>query len=449
MFDEYALPGTDTARYLGHIVPIKINVGVSCVGFIVSLIRTVSALELMSRRKGLYNHSLLIGAALSLGGVQLYVTERALIVADGEPELQIRFSILCTPICFFLPITVFIAAFYIVSIGNENNPTRSWKWRLVFAAGLAGAGVGTFWCMVTGTMLQVAVLGSPTINLTLATPYILLSCLIAVACVIILGIVICKSRARVLYARRAQRLSLAAAVFDNKGQILGDSRRLAPKREDLAYQRHNDVFSTAHPLFHRAFQASWNWNFIEKVLDKMSQHLGSLPHHDSQLRAGVTLVDDDGRVVNNYGIIFRELYCLAAAALTGQVHENLDKAAGYGTVSSPQGRNLQALRISGLTRTILTGNLWLRRALVSALEAQGFRFADVDQVAPSIASTMQIRTPGLGEKLRSMVNYVEPATLDPRVHLGLFAIKARMDRLGFDILVRENARGLLPTTKLP
>jgi len=41
------------------------------------------------------------------------------------------------------------------------------------------------------------------------------------------------------------------------------------------------------------------------------------------------------------------------------------------------------------------------------------------------------------------------AMLGPGVHLGMFAVRARLDRSGFDVLAQKDARNLLPTVAMP
>ncbi len=87
---------------------------------------------------------------------------------------------------------------------------------------------------------------------------------------------------------------------------------------------------------------------------------------------------------------------------------------------------------------------------IERLEAAGFRFAKPNQVADIIRSTMQIKTRRLEEKLRDMAAYSDRMEIaDPGVHVGLFAVRARMDKYGFDVLVNRNGRSTLPSVRLP
>lgn len=69
----------DLARFLGQVVPFHLSPGIIVLSYIISLCGAISTLELMNRRtsrKGLYNHLLLIGAAISLGGVSIWCMVR-------------------------------------------------------------------------------------------------------------------------------------------------------------------------------------------------------------------------------------------------------------------------------------------------------------------------------------------------------------------------------------
>ncbi len=65
---------------------------------------------------------------------------------------------------------------------------------------------------------------------------------------------------------------------------------------------------------------------------------------------------------------------------------------------------------------------------LDALEAAGYRFAEPRQVAGIIGSSMQIKTRNVEAKLQDMRSYAEEesSTLEPGVHLGLFAVRARV-----------------------
>lgn len=63
------------SQYEGHIVPRSFNGGFVTLSYIVSLIGALSTLELLNRRtsrNGVFNNTLLFGAAISMGGIAIW-----------------------------------------------------------------------------------------------------------------------------------------------------------------------------------------------------------------------------------------------------------------------------------------------------------------------------------------------------------------------------------------
>ncbi|KAK3319482.1 hypothetical protein B0T19DRAFT_388288 [Cercophora scortea] len=534
---------TGLSGYIGQVIPFHFNAGIIALSFIVSFVGAASTLELINRRtsrKGRYNYLLLFGAAISMGGVAIwcmhYIGNRATNLLNGEPELQIAYSVGVTALSFFVPILVLLVAFFVVTrsstaawwriglsgslsggaisgmhyLGNASisnykcsynagnvagavviaaaastialalffvfraSWANSWWKRIGCAIVLAGAVSGMHWCAALGTTFQLVHLNSISDNTSRNTTVIVVACLSVGACLVMAGTAIYSARIRRGYASKAQKINLAAAIFDMHGRILVTPDGLLPSEEitsTFLQKTQHDVFSTSHPLFQWVFQASRNWPSITNLIDKMGEHLATLSpiQLGRKSRAGIELVDEDGHFIDNYDTIFRELFCLAAAGLAHQLHESLVDAgvlwdeifATGGTHIDNNGPSLkpgqEGLAEKGqafegshrhgslmfLVRTVET-----TRA-VDKLEALGYCFAELHQVSPIIRSSMQIRNPKLEDKLRAMASYTQDRNLDPGVYLGLFAVKARVDNFAFDILVRKGARNLLPSVKLP
>ncbi|KAK4464956.1 hypothetical protein QBC42DRAFT_219609 [Cladorrhinum samala] len=539
------------AQHVGHIVPIKFDAGIIVLSYFISLIGAMSTLELINRRtsrKGYYNNILLLGAAVTMGGVAIwcmhFVGNRAVTLLDGQPELQIIYSPGVTVASFFVPIVVLFAAFFVVTstsnargvswwriavsgalsggaicgmhyLGNASiknyrcsyyvgnivgavaiavtassvalalffvfraSWTNSWWRRIGCAVVLASAVSGMHWCGAVGTRYRLKHLRTSTDLDGRNTIVIVVTILSVAVCLVIAGTAVYSARVRQAYADKAQKITLAAAVFDQQGRILVTTDGLLPSEEitsKFVQKTQNDVFSTAHPLFHWLFQASRNWTSVTVLLGKMRQHLAELPHQKRNIRAGVSLVDDDGHVIDNCDVVFRELFCLAAAGLADRFSENLtdagilwDEILATGgphdsvSIKSASTRDTKAMTKSaddlaekGINSfRISHGSLLCLVRLVdnprviSRLEASGFLFADPHQVAPIICSKMQIRTARLEEKLASMKEYARGSMLDPGIHVGLFAVRTQVDLKGFDVLVRRQARNLLPSVKMP
>lgn len=251
-------------------------------------------------------------------------------------------------------------------------------------------------------------------------------------------------------------------------------------------QTPNDTFSVAHPLFQWMFQASRNWSNISSVVNVMIDHLGRLPHLGRDLsRNGIKLVDERGELIDNYDIIFKELFCAAARALAEKTKSNLtqvgilwDEILPTGTGgdtrrqqqrqqpssrrSHPSDGSDDAIAVEkgeiqqSWVQELYRGSLmFLVRRVdssreVTDLEAAGYRFAELHQVSGIISSSMQIKTDNFEARLANMASYAQQdsSRLSPGVHLGFFAVRARVGSQGFDILVRNSARHLLPSVEM-
>lgn len=217
------------------------------------------------------------------------------------------------------------------------------------------------------------------------------------------------------------------------------------------------------------FRASRNWSTISKVMVKMANHISILAQERNSGRTGVRLVGDDGVLVDDYDTILRELFCVTADALATKTKETLknvgtlwDEIFVTGETLSKHGDkfSLHSLAEKGFQPNILQEYgrgclMFLVRKVdskrdVERLEAAGYRFAEVHQVVSSIRSSMHIKTPDLESRLRNMSNQKDKTTLlTPGVHVGMFAVRARLDRTGFDVLAQKTAKNLLPSVSLP
>lgn len=184
------------------------------------------------------------------------------------------------------------------------------------------------------------------------------------------------------------------------------------------------------------------------------------------------------------GIIFREQFCMAAARLADRMRENLSSAGvlwdqilptgatlPYGDSQSSQTSPPRSPVEAGQGQKVLdfvekglqqrhqqygAGSLmFLVRRIrnereVEKLSIAGYRFAELEQVSGTIASSMQIKTPGLEQKLQEMAAYADQdIDTSSGVHLGFFGVRARVNGSGFEVLVQRTARHLLPSVALP
>lgn len=234
------------------------------------------------------------------------------------------------------------------------------------------------------------------------------------------------------------------------------------------------------------FHASRNWSGISSLIGGMRHHLAVLPHSGRERdgKHGTRLIDEHGEMIEDYEVIFRELFCVAAASLADRLKDHITSAGvlwdeilptgGLGKRSrsqlqknlswetsldhGPLPANLGADVEKGISfpeQDACGSLMFLVRRIESDQDAEryisaGYRFAETQQVSGIIRTSMQIKSVGFDQKLRDMVSYTtRQKSTHAGVQLALFAIRARPNSLGFEIMVRKGARDMLPSMSLP
>ncbi|RKK84930.1 hypothetical protein BFJ71_g14327 [Fusarium oxysporum] len=553
-------------EYQGHIVPQSYNAGFVALSFVVSLVGAGSTLELINRRtglRGLYNHLLLMSSAVTMGGVSIwcmsfnmqhFVGNRAIDLANGEPDMQVAYSSGFTAVSFFVPILVLLAAF--VAVGTNNSVSwwrlitggvlcgtavcgmhylgnasidnyicvyrpayvvssaiiaivasnvalamffvfraiwaNSWWKRVISAVVLAGAVSGMHWCAAVGTHYRLVKIKPEGNETSRSATVVVVICLSLSACFIIAISAILRARNMRRSALRAQQITLGAAIFNKAGRILVDPDGFIPSTvvtDSFLEKNTKEGFNIGHPLFHWMFLASRNWGMISSLVGGMRQHVSQLPHSRTHKdgRRGIQLVSVHGEMIESYDMIFRELFCLAAAALADRLRNDLTSIGVLWDEVLPTGANGRRPRAQqqkpgqgGVApEAIETGDdkhdslnmaekgINVRQQdygrgslmfLISRADSDrdverfvsaGYRFAELHQVSEIIRSSMHIKSHEFETKLRDMSTYTsEQNHLLPGVHLGFFAIRARVSS-GFEVLARKGTRNLLPSMALP
>ena len=171
----------------------------------------------------------------------------------------------------------------------------------------------------------------------------------------------------------------------------------------------------------------------------------------------------------DYAQVFKELFCVAAYDLAMMIQEPIenlgvlyDAIVSTGTLKkSTRAQMLSNSSVQhdveqGQPKVMMTfgrGQLLFvvrqaNRLEAAQLQAAGYRFAAVPNVIDHISRTMQIRLEELRLHLENMRDFSDvPEILEPGVHLACFALRPLFQR-GFDILVRKDAKNLLPTAQL-
>lgn len=229
------------------------------------------------------------------------------------------------------------------------------------------------------------------------------------------------------------------------------------------------------------FRASRNWSGIQHLLDGMTRHLAQLPRQgrDRDARANVNLVSEHGEVMEGWQVVFRELFCVAANSLAAKMKAPISDAgvlweeilvtgsgpapdegrmSGESADADKKGPRVRVEDLESGAGNKNGGNgslMFLVRRVeserdVANLEAAGYRFAEVGHVSGHLATSMRIKNKDVEKKFKDMATYLDPKPkLQSGVHLGFFGLRPRATGSGYDILVRKEAKNLLPSVRLP
>lgn len=173
----------------------------------------------------------------------------------------------------------------------------------------------------------------------------------------------------------------------------------------------------------------------------------------------------------DYSVVFKELFCIAAKDLADMVQLPLEDIGvldgtimNTGTLRKAAGLNLLhrlPTRHSELDNAekgrppmiIGRGQLLflVRRANRSQalrLQSTGYRFAAILNVIELLARSMEVTKEELLPQIKRMRDQSQSERLlEPGVHLACFALRPVFHR-GFEVLVRKDARNMMPTSKL-
>ncbi|KAL4728171.1 hypothetical protein ACLX1H_004907 [Fusarium chlamydosporum] len=221
----------------------------------------------------------------------------------------------------------------------------------------------------------------------------------------------------------------------------------------------------------------------------MKRHLAQLPHKSRHrdARKGIQLITDDGKLIEGHEVIFRELFCVAASELSDRLNEPLinigvlwdeilpktaasnqaylqalekyrgDQAGESSDASHKGSAEVHKLEEGNAVENEADGRgalMFLVRRLTSDEEMQrlvsaGYRFVDPRQVSNNARFHQQIQSAEFKSKLRDMSNFVDQQVrIKSGVHLSFFAIQDSGEDKP-QVLVRRDARHLLPSTALP
>jgi hypothetical protein len=234
------------------------------------------------------------------------------------------------------------------------------------------------------------------------------------------------------------------------------------------WQSLDDVFSVSHPVFLWMFNMTRNWGAVANLLPEMRNHV-----HRAGLKRRLgskfegNLLNGSGTPIEDYSLVFRELFCVAAGDLAHDLHIPLDRigilydeiiVTGQQAMKDkkkkigvPPDVDLEGLSGSGKGQLLFLVRTVNRRE-AEHLQTSGYCFAEPASVIPLLAATLRVGPKLLSQRIDIMREYAgEERMLEPGIHLAIFAIRASLGagRHGFDLLARKDAKNRLPTMQLP
>jgi len=210
-------------------------------------------------------------------------------------------------------------------------------------------------------------------------------------------------------------------------------------------------------------RTTYNWKGVKALVPAMRKHL-IFTGLKTRFGAESDFRNDKGTPVKDYHLVFRELFCTAAADLADDLHQPLEKLGVMfddiiSTDQKPkQNRFMAEKRTSSVDlekdnielEAIGRGQLlFLVRRVdqheADRLQGAGYRFADTVHLIPILGALFRIRRVDLQARLDDMYHYsAAKQILDQGVYFGLFCVRASIGS-GFEILTQKSSRSLLPS----
>lgn len=232
----------------------------------------------------------------------------------------------------------------------------------------------------------------------------------------------------------------------------------------------HDDLSKSHPAFLWAFRATRNWPILSTLIPGMRYHLVTNEAVKKYVQNGRQEDPNTEGSDVDFGLIFKELFCVAAQELASHLNQPLEELGVLyddivitGTYKSGSNLVNMVRGMSGRPNDIERGPVapavgkgqvlfavrHLDKQEASFLAASGYRFAPIPQIAPTLAKEMQITHNEMLGTLQSMEDYSLPnKMMEPGVYLVCFSLTPSLPR-GFDILVPKNRPNVLPYKSLP
>jgi hypothetical protein len=286
---------------------------------------------------------------------------------------------------------------------------------------------------------------------------------------------------------RAQHVVLASATFDHDGKILVTPEGLLPCQKitkQYNQRSFNDEFNVAHPVFQWLFRVTFNWSGVADLVPAMRNHLRSVHPtvkdiNTRPMTPGSEAAFENGEFNEDYSIIFREHFCVAASELADHLEERMqDLGVLYNQIImtgslanefQPK-RNLRLASggkhqdvEAGIINPTMFGKgqlLFLVRVAdktqVSQLVSAGYRFAHPAHVGDIIARSMQVPHNDMINTIDQLQQYSHQFTSPPpdepvySAYLACFAMRAAVSKSSgsWEVLVPIDTPFQLPQAEL-
>jgi hypothetical protein len=241
------------------------------------------------------------------------------------------------------------------------------------------------------------------------------------------------------------------------------------------------MFTNQHPVFLWIYRVTRNWSSLSDIIPSMRFHTRAVGNVKDSFRPGssksqTNLALEQPVHTEDYSILFREMFCVAAADLAERINEPLENlgalydeivttgvfrnrkkgALGIGKGFSKDSSSDRDIEAAAKADAFIFGRGQLLFTVRQAdekdaahLTAAGYRFASVNNVIEILARTLQVEQSTLRAHIDSMsMMSHDEHILEPGVHLAAFCLRPNVSGK-FDILVRKDARNQLPTMQLP
>ncbi|MBE7179828.1 MAG: hypothetical protein INR71_01250 [Terriglobus roseus] len=355
--------------------------------------------------------------------------------------------------------------------------------RLICACILAGAVSGMHWLATMGTTYQISV-GDKVTTGNRNTNLIIAIVISVVACFVCLLFGFLTQVRKKQLADRAQHVVLASITFDPDGKILVTQEGLMPSQKitkQYNQRSFNDEFNVAHPVFQWLYRVSYNWNGVTDLVPAMRSHLRSMGSlkgaaHRPRSSSAKSVFEDNG-TEEDYSVVFREHFCVAAAELAdhlqtplpqmGVLYSNIMMTGSMAPEFMPKkpkhvlpsGKPRPSDVEDGISNLIMFGRgqlMFLVRQVdkqeSSRLMAAGYRFASIAQVEAQNARSMQVPQSQFEKEMDLLRKYCANTRTEQSTgtYIACFALRAAVKAVNgnWEVLVPKDDLKSLPRVEI-